>query len=329
MRSFKNRRGIKVLALSFVSVSALVTSIAACGDDEARTCRVGADCASGACGADGQCVAVDPNPPGGDGGADVAPGTDGSVAVDAARDSSLPGCNANKDGIITRDEVPIAAGLYATYRVGKNENVSTAGNPAAGNRRTWDFSTMLASDVSVRIETQALTGKWFAATYAGATYATKLSEASDLLGVFETSPGALLLRGVVSPSESATATKLSYTPSVSVLKFPLALNATWTTDSDASGTAMGVDVAFAPTNEVYDSKVDAAGELKTPLGTFEVLRVATVLTRKVGVGFPTTTVIRSFAFVTECYGTVATVVSANNEPNAEFTSAAEIRRIAP
>ncbi len=327
-----HHRGIKVIALSGALVAALVAllgGVSACGEDESRSCRVGADCASGACGTDGQCIAPTPNPNDGGAGADVTTVTDGASGADAARDSSLPGCTANKDGVITREEVPIAAGLYATYRVGKTENVSTAGNPAANNRRTWDFSTMLASDVSVRTETQALTGKWYASTYAGATYATKLSESSDLLGVFETSPGALLLRGVVSPTESATKTKLTYTPAISVLKFPLTMGATWMTDSDASGLAMGVDVAFAPTNEVYDSKVDAAGELKTPLGTFDVLRVRTVLTRKVGVGFPTTTVVRSYAFVTECYGTVATVISANNEPNDEFTSAAEIRRIAP
>lgn len=320
-------RGVRLATLAG---TILVGLVAACSDDAARACRVGADCASGQCSAEGQCVPVggDAGAEGGGGEGDAASGADGA-ASDAQTDASLPGCTPNKDGTITREEVPITAGLHATYRVGKTENVSTAGTPAANNRRVWDFSGALASDVNVIVETQALAGKWFAPKFAGATYAASLSERSDLLGVFETSPGALLLRGLVSPTESASKTELTYTPAVSVLKFPLTVGATWTTTADASGTANGVDVVFAPTNEKYDAKVDVAGELKTPLGTFEVQRVSTVLTRKVGVGLPITTVVRTFAFVTECYGTIATVVSADNEVNEEFTTAAEIRRIAP
>ena len=38
---------------------------------------------------------------------------------------------------------------------------------------------------------------------------------------------------------------------------------------------------------------------------------------------------RTYAFVTECYGNVASMVSGFNEVQEEFTRAAEIRRIAP
>ena len=319
-------RGIHIIALSS---AVLVGLVAACADSPTRECRVGADCATGVCGVDGVCTR-EGTPGGGDGGpdADASSAVDGT-AKDAASDSALPGCSPNKDGTITRDEVPIAAGLHATYKIGKNEAVSTSGTPAAGNKRVWDFSAALASDMSVLIETLPLTGKWYASKYAGATYASKLSESTDLLGVFETSPGALLLRGVVSPTQSSSSTQLNYAPAVSVLKFPLMMGATWTTDATASGTASGVDiVTFAPTTERYVSEVDAAGELKTPLGTFDVLRVKVVLTRKVGF-VPVTTIVRTFAFVTECYGTIATVTSKDNETNVEFTDAAEIRRISP
>jgi hypothetical protein len=246
---------------------------------------------------------------------------------DAPTDSAMPGCTPNKDGTITRDEVPIAAGLHATYKVGKDEDVSTAGTPAAGGGRTWDFSTPLASDTSVLVETLPLMGKWYESRFPGATYSSKLQEGSDLLGVFETSPGALLLRGVVSPTnDAATKTELTNTPAVSVLKFPLTLNAKWNTDADVGGTAQGVAL-FGTYTEKYTSEVDAAGTLKTPLGTFDVLRVKVVLVRTIGVLPPVT--IRTFAFVTECYGTIATVTSSDNETNEEFTHAAEIRRISP
>ena len=65
----------------------------------------------------------------------------------------------------------------------------------------------------------------FAPKFSGATYALKLQEGSDLLGVFETSPGALLLRGVVSPNDDAfTKTELTNTPAVSTLKKNASVN---------------------------------------------------------------------------------------------------------
>jgi hypothetical protein len=247
----------------------------------------------------------------------------GPVSGDAASDQAAPGCTPNKDGTITRDEVPIAAGLHATFRVASDEEVSTAGTATTGGTRVWDFSGALSSDTNVIIETQSLTGKWYAADFATATYASKLSETSTLLGVFQTGPGALEMLGVVSPDDGLTRTKLTYDTPVAVLSFPLKLDATWKTDAGVSGLASGVVSVYS---ESYESKVDAAGVLKTPLGAFDVLRVRVLLTRTVGL---LVTTIRSFAFVTECYGTIATVTSGDNEANVEFTHAAELRRIAP
>ena len=327
MRQYKLLGIQPVYALSLAG-AAIAALVAACANDSARICRVGADCASGTCGSDGQCVpeTIKPGLDGSSGG-DGGPDLDSGPSKDAGGDSSLPGCTPNKDGIITRDEVPIAPGLHATYKIGKDENVSTAGNPGTNGRRNWDYSGALPSDVSVIVETQALTGKWYEAKFANASYASRLSQSSDLIGIFETSPGALLLRGVVSPTEAAaTKTELTNTPPVAILNFPLKVGATWTTATKVSGTAQGT-LLVGTYDEKYESKVDAAGELKTPLGTFEVLRVQVLLTRTIGF-FPPTT-LRTFAFVTECYGTIATVTSAQDEANVEFTRAAEIRRISP
>jgi hypothetical protein len=108
-----------------------------------------------------------------------------------------------------------------------------------------------------------------------------------------------------------------------VLGFPLKQAASWTSDADVSGTAAGYPSAY---HETYDNQVDAAGTLKTPLGTFDVLRVRVLLTRTVGLVQTTT---RTFAFVSECYGTVATITSDSNESAVELTHASEVRRIAP
>jgi hypothetical protein len=77
-------------------------------------------------------------------------------------------------------------------------------------------------------------------------------------------------------------------------------------------------------DEEYQSQVDAHGTLKTPFGDFEVLRVRTDRTRTVG--FSVTTQI-TYSFVAECFGTVATISSKENEDEDEFTDAAEVRRL--
>lgn len=312
-------------ALFASSALAVLALAAACSESGTRECRVGADCASGACTAEGTCAAPTGSsgePAGGDSGP-----TSGDSQSDgggsSSGDATLPGCSPNKDGLITRAEVPIQAGLKATFRVAADVDVDTAGTPGANGTRTWDFSGALADDANVIIETMALTNKWYAPKYSGATYASKLRSSSDLIGVFETAPATLALRGVVSPDDGLYRTELAYDPSVAVLSFPLKMDDTWTTDTTVSGVAEGYPVSYT---EKYESIVDAKGTLKTPLGTFDVLRVRVLLTRTIGFA---TTKVRTFAFVTECYGTIATITSEDNEGDVEFTHALEIRRIAP
>ena len=189
--------------------------------------------------------------------------------------------------------------------------------------RIWDLSVGLAGDHLALVETQKLDDKWFASTFPNATYASRLSDSSDLLGVFEVGAASLTLRGVVSPADGLTKTELSYSPPVVVLDFPLTEGKSWSTTSNVTGVAQGVTVLYT---ESYDSHIDAHGQLLTPYGTFDVLRTRVVLTRQVGI---ITTVVRSFLFTTECFGTVATMVANDNEPSAEISTAAEVVRLSP
>lgn len=292
-----------------------------CAAASDRECSVGADCASGACTAGGTCLpkTVD------SGTADTATTTDdtGVVVEDAPKtDTPSTGCSPNKDGTITADEVPIAPGLKATFRVAENAPFATAG-VVKGDGRRWDLSIALPGDRDALVTTRALAGTWYGGKFPGASHSTELSLTSDLLGVFQTTATGLLLVGVVSPTEGATKTELKYATPPAALQFPLKVGAAWKVTSNVNGTASGVLAAYA---ETWDARVDVKGELVTPFGTFDVLRVRTVLTRQVGIS---TTVTRSFAFVTECYGTIATVSSKPNELQEEFTTAAEIRRLSP
>jgi hypothetical protein len=302
---------------------------AACGTSGGRQCNVGADCASGACNADGTCVAVAGGDAGGDGSSEGGgPVGDGSpiMGADGASTFDAGGCPANHDGVLTHDEVPLAAGLKATFRVATSETIDTSGGKNADGTRTWDFTGKLASDQDVIVETLSVTGAWYAKDFATATYASKLSQSQATLGVFNYGTDSLGLIGVVSPTNgTAMDTELTYAPSVPILKFPFMKDSAWTTTAQVSGKLNGTALLTSYT-EKYESTVDATGTLKTPFASFPVLRVGTVLTQTFGV---IVTVTRTFAWVTECYGTVAKATSTSNETLPEFTQAAELLRLAP
>jgi hypothetical protein len=262
----------------------------------------------------------------------VTPPADGGPANDAPLpppfdgpqpDGFVAGCSPTNSGTIVRTEVPLMAGLRATFRVATNATVSTAGTTQPDGSRVWDLSGALSGDQDILVETLSPQGAWWASSFANATYATPLSVSSNLLGVFQATDSALLLQGVVSPTNGAPQTNVSYSPAATTLSFPLTMGATFQSTSTVSGMADGI---FTTYTEQYASKVDAHGTMKTPYGTFPVLRVHTVLTRTVGL---VVTIVRSDAFVAECFGPVATIASQNNEANDEFTNAAEVRRLAP
>ncbi len=275
------------------------------------------------------CVNPSSGGSGGDGGSGGSTGGSGAGGEGAAggeggtAGSGASGvCSPNEDGTITRDEVPLEPGLDAKFRIATNVTFSTAGTMDAGDT-TWDLSTTLAGDHATLIETLPLPGTWFADVFPGASYAARLTDTETLLGVFEITEDALLLRGIVSPEGGVTRTELTYEPPVEVLSFPLVQGKTWSTDANITGVTSGV---FSVYTETYDSVVDKRGTIITPFSTFDGFRVRVDLTRTVGALVTTQ---KTFAFVTECFGNVATINSELNETSAEFTQVSEIRRLTP
>lgn len=274
-------------------------------------CIIGADCPSGVCGDDGVCAApADAGEP-----ADATPG--------AGDDAAPAACAPDHDGTITRAEMPLRAGLSASFRIALDAPVSTAGTYLPGGTRAWDLSAALPGDVTREVELLDMSGAWYAESYPGASYAARLSETEELLGVFQLTGDALLLAGVVSPAAGPSRTELVYDPPVTVIRFPVTAGAQWETTTTVSGVAAGVPVYYT---EQYEQLVDAVGTLTTPFGEFPVVRTRAELTRTVGVAVTT---VRSYSFAAECYGTVATIVSQDYETEQEFTDAAEVRRLAP
>ncbi len=248
--------------------------------------------------------------PDGDGGTGGGSGTDGGAAT----------CVPNHDGTVSRDEVTLAAGLSATFRIGTQATVDTAGTYDADGTRHWRLDGDLAGDHDVTVATLSPAGTWWAGDFKDATYAGRLRDGQDLFGVFQATPTALMLLGVVSPNGGATRTELTYHPAVQVLHFPLTQGAAWRTDSQVTGVTGGVASYYT---ESWVDRVDDSGRLDTPYGTFDVLRVRVETTDD------QVTPTRSFLFVSECFGNVASVFSNPGETAAEFTRAAEVSRLAP
>jgi hypothetical protein len=223
------------------------------------------------------------------------------------------------------------AGLHANFEFAENVTVNSAGVMNANGSYQWDLTGPFqasstkpsTADHTVLVTTNDPTGQWFSSAFASATYTTKLSDTANLLGIFQGTPGALELLGVASPASGNGSTELTYKTPIAVLAVPMMLGSTWTTNSNVTGTAEGI---LSNYTEEYVNKVDAQGTLKTPYGTFNVLRVQTVLTRDdLGV----VEVIRSFSFVAECFGSIASLVSQTDETAVDFTNASEVQRLTP
>lgn len=324
----------------------LSCALAACGGG-GPDCRVGADCASGICRSDGSCAPLADGDGGddgaadggldgggdaladaGDGGGDAGDsggdaGDGGGDAGDGGGDGSLT-CAPDHDGVISRAEVPLRPGLRATFRVSGRTEIDTAGEARPGGGRLWDLTGPYDGDEHVLVELRDPTGTWFAPVFPEADYYSRLRQDEDLLGVFRTSDEALELLGVVSPDDGVLRTELTFDPPVTVYAFPLQQGDAWSTETTVSGWAAG---AYSYYTEDYDNQVDAAGELITPYGRLQVLRVRSHMTRTVNLVTTARTV--SHFFAAECFGTAAVIHSRDFESEPEFDVAAEVRRLAP
>lgn len=311
-----------------------MAGVQACTEDSAA-CLVGADCPSGECGSDGTCTPPEEGSTGEDGSSSEGTGetsetTSGSVTSESgsgsgSEETGEPSSNCmppNGDTLIEQTELFFNPGLQANYLAAQDVTFNSAGAVIDGER-VWDLSIEFAGDHTTSGEYLAIEGQWFEPSFPGASYAARLTDADDLLGVFEVSDSALTLRGVVSPGDGLTRTELVYDPPATILTFPLFEGQTWESESTVSGLALGVGAFYT---ERYENSITSSGVVLTPFGEYQALRIGVVLTRTIG-AFPT--VLRTFSFVSECVGTIATVRSTDNEMAEEFTQLSEVRRLDP
>ncbi|MCW5831010.1 MAG: hypothetical protein KIS78_00965 [Labilithrix sp.] len=246
----------------------------------------------------------------------------------SAEPEALP-CVPNLDGKIEASELSPQLGVAATYLVspaGAERAVDLVGTERDG-KRSWSLGLDFADDQVARISAQKLEGKWYAAEFAGLTDAivTPIDAGGLTEGIYTHDETAFSLHGVASASpDGPNKTLLRYDQPIALYRFPLAPGVEYSTTGEVkNGTFRGLPYAGRDT---YEVKVDAAGELTLPDFTVtQALRVRTKVTVSPAAGQVTTQ--RQTSFLFECLGELARATSKLDEPDEDFTTATELRRL--
>lgn len=250
-------------------------------------------------------------------------------AYDAGAPAPLP-CLPNLDGKIEAKELAPQIGVTATYLVsppGKERAVDLLGVQREG-KLEWPLGNDYADDLVARISASRLDGKWYAASFPGLpeAFVTPIDAGGRTEGIYTHDESQFLLHGVASATADAPEGKtlLVYSPPIALYKFPLVAGAAWTSTGDVqNGTFRGLPYAGRDT---YDVAVDAVGTVSLPdFVVTQALKVKTRVTVAPAAGQTTTQ--RQVSFLFECLGEVARVTSKLNEPDENFGTAAELRRL--
>jgi hypothetical protein len=230
-------------------------------------------------------------------------------------------CIPDRDGVLTAAELPVAVDAAAPYYVSTaSRAVDVAGD--AG----WDLSAESLDDQVVEIAPAPLAGHWFAPDFAAGQFVVDAGGGLD--AVYHLDEVALWLHGLASrDAEPANArTLLVYDAPVPVLRLPLAVGDTWSAAGTVSeGTLDGLPYVGTDT---YQVEVAGSGPLALPYVRFDpALKVRTHVVVEPAAGGVTTSR-RQVSFLFECFGEIARAASRPDEPEPDFTTAAELRRFA-
>ncbi len=249
----------------------------------------------------------------------------------ATAPAALP-CVPNLDGKIEAKELAPQIGITATYLVspaGKERSVDLAGRTTAGGKLVWQLGNDFADDQVARIEASRLDGKWYAASFAAFVsnaFVAPIDAGGTTEGVYTYDETGIYLHGVASATENPPdgKTLLVYGSPITLYQFPLAPGASWSTTAEVkNGTFRGLPFA---SRDTYEMKVDAAGELGLPdFVLTQALRIRTFVRIVPAAGQETTQ--RQTSFLFECLGEVTRATSKPNEPDENFTTASELRRL--
>ena len=238
-------------------------------------------------------------------------------------------CVPNLDGRIDSGELQEAIGVPVSYLLSPANTervVDLVGSIGADGRRVWDWSTGAEVDQLARIQASSVSGRWYDPYFPSTAFVTPFDGGGAIEGVYEHDDDGLWLLGLasseVSPAEGATL--LVYSDPVALYRFPIEVGASWTSVGEVRNGTLR-DLPYAG-RDTYVVEVVRSGLLGLPDLTFtQALQVQTHVTVEPAVGFTTTQ--RQTSFLFECFGEVARATSEPDEPNADFTTAIEVRRL--
>lgn len=239
------------------------------------------------------------------------------------------GCLPDLDGRIESEEIAGVPGIPVSYVVspaGVERPVDVAGRIDADGRRVWDLSLDYADDQLARLSASELEGQWFASSFPGGEIVAPSDAGATILGVYRQDDSALWLMGLASaePDPPEGRTLLVYETPVALYRFPIEPGSEHTEAAEIrDGMLRGLPYAG---RDVYEVRADAAGRLELPDLIFEqAQRVRVRVTVEPAVGSPTSR--RQVSWLFECFGEVARATSRADEPDEDFTTAAELRRL--
>jgi hypothetical protein len=238
-------------------------------------------------------------------------------------------CVPNLDNKIDASELREALGIPVTYIVspaGVTRAVDIAGSVNAAGERRWDMSGRGADERAARLIATDLTGKWYAASFPQGQFVTALDLGGRNEAIYRRDDEAFYLLGLASAEENPAEgqTLFVYEPPIALYRFPLEVGKQWvSTGTVTNGKFRGLPYAGRDT---YEIKVEAVGTVVLPELTFDQsLQVRTKLTATPSVGQPVVT--QQISYIFECFGEVARATSRDNEQEAFFTTASEVRRL--
>jgi hypothetical protein len=239
-------------------------------------------------------------------------------------------CIPNLDGEIDAAELAPSFGSEARFLVspaGGTRTVDLGGAVDADGRRVWDWSSAPTDDQMATFSAAPLDGRWYAESFPEGEFVSSLDAAGTTEGVYRLDDDALWLLGLASSDDAPAAgqTLFVYDRPVPIYRFPLAPGGSHIAMALVrNATFHGLPYAGTDT---YEVAVAASGRLELPdLRFTQAMQVRIHTTVAPAIGAPIST--RRASYVFECFGEVARATSAANEPEEDFTVAAEVRRLA-
>ena len=212
------------------------------------------------------------------GGRDVRPGhVDAATepAVDAIGDAP-PACARRTTTARSRSPRCRCPGPRANFRIATNATFNTAGTSNTDGSRTWDLSVALANDADQDVALASPAGAWWQPDFPRRLRGRARRRARPARRVPGRRAPASRCSASSRPTAARTKTELDYDPPARISRSRSAPARRGPRRARSRATRRACFVAYT---EKYTSRVDQVGTMKTPYGTFPVLRVATDLTR--------------------------------------------------